>query len=62
MRLHQIAAHLTETAIQIEKIVGTGGELGAIIRRCCITRGMHERWSTAEGRAILDEAYRDVGH
>src|SRR5205807_3284966 len=27
MRLHQIAAHLTETAIQVEKIVGGGGEL-----------------------------------
>jgi len=24
MRLHQIAAHLTESAIQIEKIVGAG--------------------------------------
>src|SRR5437764_474690 len=40
MRLHQIAAHLTETAIQMEKIVGSGGELRAIVRRCCITRGM----------------------
>src|SRR3989442_9876839 len=25
MRLHQIAAHLTETAIQVEKIIGYGG-------------------------------------
>jgi hypothetical protein len=58
MRLHQIAAHLTETAIQTEKIVGGGGELRAIIRRCCITRGMHERWSSAEERAPLDDSYR----
>jgi hypothetical protein len=58
MRLHQIAVHLTETAIQIEKIVGSGGEVRAIIRRCCITRGMHERWSPAEERAALDESYR----
>ena len=58
MRLHQIAVHLTETAIQIEKIVGSGGELRAIIRRCCITRGMHERWSTAADRAVLDDSYR----
>jgi hypothetical protein len=58
MRLHQIAVHLTETAIQIEKIVGSGAELRAIIRRCCITRGTHERWSSAAERAALDEAYR----
>ena len=58
MRLHQIAVHLTETAIQIEKIVGSGGELRAIIRRCCITRGVHERWSTAADRAVLDDSYR----
>jgi hypothetical protein len=58
MRLHQIAVHLTETAIQIEKMVGSGGEVGAIIRRCCIARGMHERWSPAEERAALDESYR----
>jgi hypothetical protein len=57
MRLHQIAVHLTETAIQIEKIVGGGGELRAIIRRCCITRGMHERWSPAGERAALDDSY-----
>ena len=57
IRLHQIAVHLTETAIQIEKIVGGGGELRAILRRCCITRGMHERWSPAEERAGLDDSY-----
>jgi len=58
MRLHQMAVHLTEAAIQIEKIVGGGDELRAIIRRCCITRGMHERWSSAADRAGLDESYR----
>jgi hypothetical protein len=57
LRLHQIAVHLTETAIQIEKIVGSGGELRAIIRRCCIARGLHERWSRADQRAELDESY-----
>ncbi|TME34271.1 MAG: hypothetical protein E6I66_01785 [Chloroflexi bacterium] len=58
LRLHQMAAHLTESAIQTEKIIGTGGELRAIVRRCCITRGMHERWSREEERAVLDESYR----
>lgn len=57
MRLHQIAVHLTETAIQVEKIVGRGGELRAIVRRCCITRGLHERWSPAEERSVLDASY-----
>ena len=60
MRLHQIAVHLTETAIQIDNIVGSGGELRAIIRRCCITRGMHERWSPESQRALLDESYRAI--
>jgi hypothetical protein len=60
MRLHQIAVHLTETAIQIEKIVDGGGELRAIVRRCCLTRGLHERWSLAAERAVLDESYRSV--
>ena len=58
IRLHQVAVHLTETAIQIENIVGSGGELRAIIRRSCITRGMHERWSPGKERAALDESYR----
>jgi hypothetical protein len=58
MRLHQIAVHLTETAIQIGKIVGGDGELRAIVRHCCIARGMHERWSLAAERAVLDESYR----
>ena len=60
MRLHQIAAHLTETAIQMEKIVGSGGELRAIVRRCCITRGMHERWSLATERGTIDDSYRTL--
>ena len=60
LRLHQIAVHLTETTIQIEKIIGTGGELRAIFRRCCITRGLHERWSPAGERQILDESYRSL--
>jgi DinB family protein len=60
LRVHQIAAHLTETAIQLEKIVGSGGELRAISRRCCITRGMHERWSPESQRALLDESYRAI--
>lgn len=57
-RLHQIAAHLTETAIQVEKIVGGGGEFRAIVRRCCIARGMHERSSSANEQALLDDSYR----
>jgi hypothetical protein len=60
MRLHQIAVHLTETAIQVEKIVGASGELRSIVRRCCSTRGLHERWSPANDRATLDESYRTV--
>jgi hypothetical protein len=60
MRLHQIAAHLTETAIQIEKIVGSGGELRAIVRRCCVTRGIHERWSLATERDTIDDSYRNL--
>ncbi len=58
LRLHQMAAHLTESAIQTEKIVGGGGEPRAIVRRCCATRGMHERWSREEERTVLDESYR----
>ena len=58
MRLHQIAVHLTETSIQIEKIEGGSGELRAIVRHCCRTRGLHERWSPAEERALLDGSYR----
>jgi hypothetical protein len=60
LRLHQIAVHLTETAIQIEKIVGSGGELRAILRRCCTARGMHERWSLTMDRTALDDSYRTL--
>jgi hypothetical protein len=60
-RLHQIAVHLTETAIQVEKIIDDNGEGRAIIRRCCIARGTHERWSPAAERAVLDESYRALG-
>ena len=60
MRLHQMAVHLTESAIQIEKIVGGASELRAILRRCCLTRGMHERWSSATERALLDDSYRSL--
>lgn len=60
MRLHQISVHLTETAIQVEKIVGTGSELRATVRRCCSTRGLHERWSPVKDRATLDESYREL--
>jgi hypothetical protein len=60
MRVHQIAVHLTETAIQVEKIVGASGELRAIVRRCCSTRGLHERWSPAKDRAPLDDSYRSL--
>lgn len=60
MRLHQIAAHLTESAIQIEKIVGGEAETRAIVRRCCVTRGMHERWSPAKERGVADESYRGL--
>jgi hypothetical protein len=59
-RLHQMAAHLSESAVQIEKIVGPAGEGQAIVWRCCIARGMHERWSLAKERALLDESYRDL--
>jgi hypothetical protein len=61
MRLHQMAVHLSESAIQIEKIVGGGGELRPIARRCCIARGMHERWSEEKERTLLDQSYRALG-
>jgi len=58
MRLHQFGVHLVETAIQIEKIVDGCDEARMIIRRCCSMRGLHERWSPADERTILDESYR----
>jgi hypothetical protein len=60
MRLHQVAVHLAETAIETEKIGGGGGELRAIVRRCCVMRGLHERWSRATERSVLDETYRSL--
>ena len=57
-RLHQIAVHVTETTIQVEKMLGGSSELRAIARRCCSTRGLHELWSPAKDRAVLDESYR----
>jgi hypothetical protein len=54
--------HLTESTIQIEKIVGSGGELRPIIRRCDIARGMHERWSLAIERAPLDDSYQTLAN
>ena len=61
MRLHQCAAHLTEVAIQSEKMLrldGSEGEVRRILRRCCAMRGLHERWSDAGARAELDALYR----
>ena len=59
-RLHQIAAHLTETTIQIEKALSVESDLEArrIVRRCASVRGFHERWSEVGGRSALDERYR----
>jgi hypothetical protein len=59
-RLHQIAAHLTETAVQIEKALSVEGDFEArrIVRRCAMVRGLHERWTEADARSALDERYR----
>ena len=60
MRLHQMAAHLTEVVIQSEKCLALGtpdSEVRRIIRHCCRMRGAHERWSAADTRALLDTAY-----
>lgn len=60
MRLHQVAAHLTECVIQSEKCLAAepASEARRILRRVCAARGAHERWSLAEARADLDERYR----
>lgn len=61
MRLHQSAAHLTEVAVQAEKMLGadaTGAETRRILRHCCRMRGWHLRWSDATARAQLDSRYR----
>lgn len=60
VRLHQIAAHLVQTTVQIEKIVEARGEARAIVRRCCAVRGSHERWSEKLSRAVLDDFYREL--
>ncbi len=63
MRLHQTVVHLIEVAVQAEKMLGPGGsenEARRIVRRCCGVRGMHERWSDANGRAALDARYRTM--
>ncbi len=59
-RVNQIAAHLTETTVQIEKLLSVRGDLEGrrIVRRCAMVRGLHERWSDAGARSALDERYR----
>ena len=62
-RLHQVAAHLSETTVQIEKMLGPaamGSEARRIMRRCAITRGRHERWSDDAIRRELDDVYREL--
>lgn len=61
MRLHQSAAHLTEVAVQSEKMLRADrstGEARRILRRCCAMRGLHERWSDADVRRELDARHR----
>ncbi len=57
MRLHQMAAHLTEVVVQADKCLaphGTDSEARRIIRHCCAIRGAHERWSASEVRGQID--------
>jgi hypothetical protein len=61
MRLHQVAAHLFEVAIQSEKMLGvdaSGTEARRILRRCSAMRGLHENWSELSARGELDARYR----
>lgn len=61
MRLHQMAAHLTEVVVQGEKCLaprGPDSEVRRIIRHCCRLRGAHERWSAAGARDLIDVDYR----
>jgi DinB family protein len=60
MRLHQVAAHLIECVIQSEKLLAAepASEARQILRRICVARGAHERWSRAAARADLDERVR----
>ena len=62
MRAHQIAVHLTESAIQSEKCLATRhmSEARRILRHICAARGAHERWSDSTARAKLDERYRSL--
>lgn len=62
MRAHQIAVHLTESAIQSEKCLATRhmSEARRILRHICAARGAHERWSESTARAKLDERYRSL--
>jgi hypothetical protein len=62
LRLHQIAAHLTECLIQSEKCLVADGssEARRILRHVCAMRGSHERWSAPDARADLDARYRDL--
>lgn len=59
MRVHQIAAHLVETTVQIEKLLAADDvtEARRIVRRCCATRGLHELWSAKAERAAIDDRY-----
>jgi hypothetical protein len=62
MRLHQVAAHLTECVIQSEKClaVEASTEARRILRHACAIRGAHERWSAPDARGELDARYRDL--
>ena len=63
MRTHQIVAHVTEVAAQAEKMFGAnafGSEARRIVRRCCAVRGLHEPWSDATARSVLDARYSEI--
>ena len=63
MRLHQIAAHITETTVQIEKMLVNepATEARRIVRRCAWARGLHERWSDERTLGALDARYAALG-
>jgi len=63
MRVHQMAAHLTEVVIQAEKCLARYGpdtDARRIVRRCAAMRGAHERWSEGAARAEIDADYRRI--
>lgn len=63
MRAHQIAVHINEAAVQAEKMLGAdarGSEARRIIRQCCAMRGLHEPWSDATARSVLDARYSEI--